>query len=183
MDLLLRLDHTLTVFLKGILPHTPFFDLIFSFFSLKGNSILIWLMVMGFTIYLEERKNPGVSQRDKKFTFVFFTSFLITSVSSIFIFKNIFHRMRPYSLAEMGAVSDICPADFSFPSAHASTAFAAAAVLTYFDPKRRLFYYLVAVLISFSRIYLGCHYFLDVVFGSLLGYAISKLVLLLKLKV
>lgn len=84
---------------------------------------------------------------------------------------------------EVGTVSNICPADFSFPSAHASTAFAAAAVLTYFDRKRRWFYYLVAILISFSRVYLGCHYFLDIFFGALLGYAVSKLVLLLKLKI
>ncbi|EKE14348.1 MAG: hypothetical protein ACD_12C00559G0006, partial [uncultured bacterium] len=56
------------------------------------------------------------------------------------------------------------------------TAFAAATVLAYFDKKRRWFYYSAALLISYSRIYLGCHYFFDVIIGALIGFLISKLV-------
>ncbi|MFA6513419.1 MAG: phosphatase PAP2 family protein, partial [Patescibacteria group bacterium] len=54
----------------------------------------------------------------------------------------------------------------------------AATILAYFDKKRRWFYYIIAVLISYSRIYLGCHYFLDVVAGTILGFVISKIILL-----
>jgi undecaprenyl-diphosphatase len=179
METLLQSDGIATLFLKNIFPDSNFFNMVFSFFSLRGNSILIWLFIMGFTIYLEERRNPGISTRDKKFTFYFFASFLLTSVLAIFIFKDTFQRPRPYVEFDFIAISSTCPADFSFPSAHAATAFAAAAVLTYFDKKRRLFYYLIALSISYSRIYLGCHYLLDVVGGAVIGWAISKIIIYL----
>lgn len=179
METLLQLDATWTLFLKNLIPATPFFDMFFSFFSLRGNSILIWLFVMGFTIYLEESRNPGISERDKKFTFIFFVSFFITSILTIFVLKDIFLRTRPYLEFNLPTVSNTCPADFSFPSAHASTAFAAASVLTYFDKKRRSFYYLIALLIAVSRIYLGCHYLLDIIGGALFGWSISQLTIYL----
>lgn len=99
------------------------------------------------------------------------------------VFKGMFHRPRPYVEFNFINVSNTCPSDFAFPSAHATAAFAAASVLTYFDKKRRLFYYLIAVLISYSRIYLGCHYLLDVAGGALLGWLISKMVIHLSRKV
>jgi undecaprenyl-diphosphatase len=134
---------------------------------------------MGLTIYLEERRNPGISERDKKFTFYFFFSFVLASVLSMFVFKGLFHRPRPYVEFNIVDVSNTCPSDFAFPSAHATAAFSAAAVLTHFDKKRRLFYYLIALLISYSRIYLVCHYLLDVIGGAALGWVISKIVIYL----
>ena len=62
-------------------------------------------------------------------------------------------------------------------AAASATAFAAATVLSFFDKKRRWFYYTVAMLISYSRIYLGCHYFFDVIVGAIIGYIISQLLL------
>lgn len=179
MPTLLRLDYLLTNFLAKLIPHNIFFDYFFSFFSLKGSSILIWLLVMLIVLILEERKNPGVSKKDKKIAVLFSVSFLSTIMFSNYVLKNIFHRIRPVStmLNRFQLFLANCPTDFSFPSTHAATAFAAATVLIYFDKKKRWFYYLVAILISYSRIYLGCHYFLDVVSGAIIGYIISRLLL------
>lgn len=63
--------------------------------------------------------------------------------------------------------------DFSFPSGHATIAWAMAVVLSRKEPKWRWLFYTLAFLISFSRIYLGKHYPLDVVAGALLGTAIG----------
>jgi len=170
---IITLDENISLALKNIMPQTPFFDSFFSFFSLSGNSILVWLLIMGFTIYYEERKNPGISAKDRLFTFAFFASFALSSFLSIYLFKNLFARPRPF----FHSLSFVCPTDYSFPSAHAATAFAAASVLTCFDKKRGYFYYFTAVLIGYSRIYFACHYFLDVFFGAALGYLISKIFL------
>ena len=186
----LNFDSILTTFLQKFVSHSLFFDYFFSFFSLKGSSILIWvLVIIGVTI-IEERKNPGISKRDKQFIFLFSISFLITFLFADIVLKNIFVRPRPtFAEASVGGPfltiynhfqlfsTFSCPKDFSFPSAHAATAFAAATALTFFDKKRRGFYYLIAILISYSRIYLGCHYFFDVLFGGLLGLLISKILL------
>ena len=178
MPTLLSLDYLLTNFFNKLVPHNQFFNYLFSFFSLKGSSILVWLLVIMIIVILEERKNPGISKRDKKFIILFSLSFLLTALLSDIVLKNIFMRHRPILDTKYFILNTFsCPHDFSFPSAHAATAFAAATVLTFFDKKRRWFYYLVAILISYSRIYLGCHYFFDVIFGAIIGYIISRLLL------
>jgi undecaprenyl-diphosphatase len=171
MNNLLLLDQSITLFLKNLVPHSTFLNYFFSFFSLKGNSIVVWLLVILISLILEERKNPGISQKDKKFIILFSLSFLLTALIVTFPLKNLFHRQRP--IIEISN----CPKDFSFPSSHAATAFAAATILTYFNKRKRWFYYTVAILISLSRIYLGCHYLLDVISGALIGYFISRLLL------
>lgn len=174
MDKVISLDYFLTNFFNQNILHNLLFDYVSSFFSLKGAMIFVWLLVIVIVVILEERKNPGISIRDKKFVFLFLLSFLLSFFISDILLKNIFQRPRPF-LTDFNKFN--CPVDFSFPSAHAATAFAAAAVLTYFDKKRKWFYYLIAVLISYSRIYLGCHYFLDVVGGATIGFIISQLLL------
>ncbi|KKP62719.1 MAG: Phosphoesterase PA-phosphatase related protein [Candidatus Levybacteria bacterium GW2011_GWA2_37_36] len=179
MDKIIPFDYLLTNLFSKIIPHNIFFDYFFSFFSLKGSSIFIWILVIALVIILEEKKNPGLNIRDKKFIFLFSISFLLTAFLTDIILKNIFMRSRPFPLlpTPYNLQPFLCPLDFSFPSAHAATAFAAAGVLTYFDKKRSWFYYSVAIFISYSRIYMGCHYFFDVVAGASLGYLISKFTL------
>jgi undecaprenyl-diphosphatase len=172
LEKLIYLDTVITNFLKNLLPHNLFFDLFFSFFSLKGNAIFVWILVIIIALFLEEKKHPGISKKDKKFIIAFTLSFLLTALLVEYPLKNLFHRPRPNQL-----ISTTCPTDFSFPSGHAATAFSAATVLTFFDKKRRFFYYTIALLIAYSRLYLGCHYFLDVLGGGILGMVISNLIL------
>lgn len=160
MMTILSVDYFLTNFLAKLIPHNIFFDYFFSFFSMKGGSILIWMVIIVLLIILEEKIN-------KKFILYFLIALGITSIV-VFGLKNTIRRARP---------TIVCEKDFSFPSTHAATAFAAATVLIYFDKKRRWFYYSVAILTSYSRIYLGCHYFLDVTAGAIIGYIISRLLL------
>lgn len=61
----------------------------------------------------------------------------------------------------------------SFPSAHATTSFAAARAYGGVAPRWAL--YLAAVAIALSRPYLGVHYPSDVVAGAALGTAIGEL--------
>lgn len=190
MITVLNFDSILTSFLQKLVPHSLFFNYFFTFFSLKGSSILIWILVIIGVTILEERKNPGISKRDKKFIVIFLISFLLTFLITDIVLKNIFLRPRPNIMFGSGNPTPTpikliqptrpiltCPLDFSFPSAHAATAFAAATVLTFFDKKRRWFYYLIAILICYSRIYLGCHYFFDVGIGGILGFLISSLII------
>jgi len=169
---LLLFDNLITKFLANLIPHNQFFNYFFSFFSLKGNSIFVWILVIIITLILEEKKHPGLSKRDKKFLLLFSLAFLGTALFVTFPLKNLFERLRPIT-----ATAFQCPSDYSFPSGHTATAFAAASILNYFDKKRKWFYYVVALLISFSRIYLGCHYFLDVITGAIIGDSISRLLL------
>lgn len=86
------------------------------------------------------------------------------------LLKNIVARTRPYE-AIIG-LKCLIPAqvDFSFPSGHTGASFAAAVVFFRKLPKRYGIPALVlAVLISFSRLYVGVHYPSDVLAGALIG--------------
>jgi undecaprenyl-diphosphatase len=63
----------------------------------------------------------------------------------------------------------------SFPSAHATTGFAAARAYSRLGAPRRPLYALAASLAA-SRIYLGVHYPSDVLAGAALGSALGALV-------
>lgn len=184
LDFLLQYDHSTTSFLHTLLPHILFLNTVFSFFSLTGASLFIWFIIV-LPLFIKEEIE------DKKFLFVFGLNFAVTYILNDFILKNLFHRLRPFlsnspvstdfnqTAILGGLISTICPRDFSFPSTHAATAFAAATILSHYDPKRKVLYHAVAFLISFSRIYLGCHFFFDTVVGGLLGVLISHFILLL----
>ncbi|MCX7881473.1 MAG: phosphatase PAP2 family protein [Patescibacteria group bacterium] len=192
---LLTIDETITKLLFNLFPHNSFFNYLFSFFSLKGVSLAIWILIIIISLFFEEKKNPGISDKDKKFIVYFTLSLLITTLLVNFGIKNIIRRPRPFfslqSLSFLKQKTNFndwqkiktnyhCPSDFSFPSSHAAISFVAATTLSIFDKKRRFFYYFVAFLISYSRIYLGCHYFLDVFFGGLIGFSIAYIFRALK---
>lgn len=61
----------------------------------------------------------------------------------------------------------------SFPSAHATTSFAAARAYGALVPAPPL--YAVAMLIALSRVYLGVHYPSDIVGGAVFGTALARL--------
>lgn len=65
----------------------------------------------------------------------------------------------------------------SFPSGHATGAFALAAVFSHRYPKITIPAYLGAAAIGLSRIYLGRHYPSDVLAGALIGYSSARLII------
>ncbi len=61
------------------------------------------------------------------------------------------------------------PTSWSFPSGHTSSSFAFATAVAANNKKIGVAAYVLAALIGFSRIYLGVHYFTDVLAGAVLG--------------
>jgi undecaprenyl-diphosphatase len=78
--------------------------------------------------------------------------------------------------AEPGALVSI-PHSNSFPSGHTATSFAAATILSAFVPRAAPAFYLLALAIGWSRIYVGVHWPLDVVGGGLIGLVTALLLL------
>lgn len=180
---LIAFDKSLTFFFINA-PHPWLMNIFFGFFSVKGVYISIWTIIFLYLIVFE-------GKRHKKFIIYFIMSTLISSVSVTAI-KHFTQRPRPLNQIknEKSRVKNLkpmkqiltnltnYPTDYSFPSGHATISFAAATILSAFDKKRKRYFYLLAVLISFSRVYLGYHYILDIFIGAFLGLIIAQLILI-----
>jgi undecaprenyl-diphosphatase len=85
------------------------------------------------------------------------------------LIKDLVDRARP-AIADPAIEALVAtPASPSFPSGHAATAFAAAIAVGAFYPRLRWPLLGMAALVGLSRIYLGVHYWLDVLAGAALG--------------
>ncbi len=88
--------------------------------------------------------------------------------------KKFFRRKRPFIDLVRATVVGRRPSSFSFPSGHSAAAFAGAALLRRHYPRRAAAFYLLAVMVGFSRIYLGAHYPGDVVTGGIGGTILAE---------
>lgn len=81
-------------------------------------------------------------------------------------------RVRPFeALPEVLPLITGLLTQKSFPSGHATLAFALAASIYYLDKRWGIMFSILAVLVSFGRVMAGVHFPLDVVAGALLGWA------------
>ncbi len=164
MQILIDIDYYLFSLINN-LPRTSFLNVFFSFFSGIGTFGLVWLVIAIVFVIWEETRN-------KRELLSLLTGLLLSYLIVEVIFKNLVKRMRPEFVLPaivVGANSN----SYSFPSGHTTIAFACAYILAAGHRKYRLVFYLLAALISFSRVYLGSHYPIDVVAGILVGLLIG----------
>ena len=102
--------------------------------------------------------------------------FSLTDYTSASIIKPWVGRLRPCQ--ESGLVLNplvACGNGFSFPSSHATNHFALAYFFFHFVKKSFLWFFW-AGMIAFSQMYVGVHYFTDVLAGAVWGTFLSWLV-------
>lgn len=96
---------------------------------------------------------------------------LILDLLSVNVFiKKAVARVRPYEVIE-GLTKIIGEqSDYSFPSGHTAASFAVATVLLMRAPKKlSVPMFILACLISLSRLYVGVHYPTDITGGAVIG--------------
>ena len=88
--------------------------------------------------------------------------------------KRLFRRARPTLRSERLGWA---PNELSFPSAHATSSFAAATVMFDVAPRGKLLPLSLAALVAVGRPYLGMHYPSDVLGGAVFGVILGTAVL------
>jgi undecaprenyl-diphosphatase len=86
-------------------------------------------------------------------------------------------RIRPSNALE--EVNLLVPRthSYSFPSSHAANTFAGALYFSAFAPGAAVPLFALATVVSFTRVYVGVHYPLDLAAGAALGLSLASLVL------
>lgn len=165
IEILLQLDTKLFTFINH-LPHNSFLDFFFAFLTGIGYGGIVWFLI-GIAIFVWEEV------KDRKTLFALVLAGLFSLLLNEWGIKNIIRRPRPqFTISEVVVPFDVA-SSFSFPSGHATIAFAAAFIFSRKHKKLAWIFYLLASLIAFSRIYLGKHYPSDVVVGGLIGTLIG----------
>ncbi|HEU4657366.1 MAG TPA: phosphatase PAP2 family protein [Capillimicrobium sp.] len=131
-------------------------------FSRTGEHAAIWLAIGGAGAALDRPRRARWLRAA--------AAVLVTYLFNTLI-KNVVRRKRPLleDLPQLIAT----PTQLSFPSAHASSSFAAVSAYRGLLPGRPLL--AVAAVMGWSRVYLGVHYPSDIAAGALLGTLIGRL--------
>lgn len=168
LNQLQSLDKELFLFLNGM--HRPLWDYTMTLFTLTP----IWLMFYGTIVFFIVKKHG------KKSLFIFVAIILLILCADQFagILKHTVQRLRP---SNDPAFSQLIHVFFKkgglygFVSAHAANTFAIAtfSLLLFKNNRYTAFIIPWAMLISYSRIYLGVHYPGDVLFGAILGIGVG----------
>lgn len=130
-------------------------------FSSTGEHAGLWLAVGAAGAVLDVRRRP----RWRHATWTVLAAYLLNT-----LLKGIVRRKRPQLEGLPALIAT--PTSLSFPSAHASSSFAAARAYSTLVPAVPL--YATAAAMGLSRVYLGVHYPSDIAAGALLGTAIGS---------
>lgn len=125
-------------------------------FSSTGEHAMLWLAIGAAGTAFDGPRRPRWRKA--------LTGVVLAYVAN-FGLKNVFRRKRPL-LEDLPQLIKT-PTALSFPSAHATSSFAAARAYSPLLPTRPL--YAVAGAMALSRVYLGVHYPTDIVAGATFG--------------
>ncbi len=170
LDKIIQLDKELLLFLNGM--HNDFFDLFMFFVTRKETWIPFYAILIFYIIKNFRHKSVLV--------FLFFIVALVASDQISFLVKETVQRLRPLydpEITDLVHVFGKKSGQFGFFSGHAANSFTTLTFTAYLF-KNKLYtrsILLWALLVSYSRIYLGVHFPLDIVGGIMLGYFLGYL--------
>ena len=179
---ILKLDSKLFLYLNNL--GTSEFDAFWITLSKIEANILMYLFLICLFFCIQKIR--------PKFSNIFYLIFVIALMITITdqganLFKDYFQRLRPcYNESikdSLRLVKDNCGGKYGFFSAHASNSFSLAIFFGLLFKNRIRYIILItivyATLISFSRIYLGVHFPIDIIVGSFFGLFVGFIMYIL----
>ena len=164
MEGFFQLDGNILLWIQEYIRN-DFLTPIFKFITSLGDEGYVWIAIAIVLLFVKNYRKVGLMVG---------ASLLGSLVFNNMIVKNIVARPRPYRMIETLTILIPEPGEYSFPSGHTSSSFAAGVVLYLMLPKKYGIPAMVlAFLIGISRLYVGVHYPTDVLGGMVMGTLIA----------
>ena len=156
-----NIDFAILNFIQSFLT-CPVMDSIMKFITHLGDEGIIWIIIAIILLIPKKTRRTGATVG---------VALILGLVLGNIVIKNIFGRMRPYTLENAMVKMPIIgeQSEFSFPSGHTRSSFEAAFVLLWADKRMGIPAMILASLIAFSRLYVYVHFPSDIIGGILLG--------------
>jgi undecaprenyl-diphosphatase len=148
---------------------SPFLDHVIPWITHLGSHVALLLFLIVSSLIIRRKK-------------VILRLLLLYGIESgvLYGLKFLLQRPRPFHFLAAASKLSHGPGEIldpSFPSGHTVYAFMMATLLAYWFPRYRVLFFILAVFVGWTRIYLNLHYPTDVIAGGLLGYGITKIYL------
>lgn len=135
--------------------------------SRAGDMGICWITLCVFLLVFSRTRRGGA---------ITLCGLAVEYVVCDLVLKRLIMRPRPY-LVVQGLVCLVPPeSSTSFPSGHSASSFVCAYLLTRCFGNKGSAAYILASLIALSRVYVGVHYFSDVLAGMVLGTVLGAAV-------
>lgn len=159
---LVNIDQTILFFIQGL--HNQFLDKLMIAATILGDKGAIWICISFILIMNKKTRTIGI---------ITLFSLVLSTILGEGIIKHLVQRTRPYINFPTIKLLIKETTYYSFPSGHATSSFAAAYVLGKYLKRYAIIFWLMAGLISVSRIYLFMHYPSDIIAGIALGLTVG----------
>ena len=171
------MNQSLFYLFYNLAHHSKFFDgTVFDIaqYSNPWGIILALLVLIIILITHKDWKGKKFSEWTRE------VSIVGTSVASAYLvtllLKIIVHAPRPFiALTNVRPLIIETPYD-SFPSGHATAFFALAVAMVMYDKKWGTVFFIIAILVSLSRVISGVHFPIDILVGAIIGSLVAYLV-------
>lgn len=176
IDYLINIDITLFYLINTSLEN-PITNFIMPIITNSDNWLIIYLIIIFKLIHYFDKTTKKRYLKG----FLFATTMLIgvglTDFITAGILKEQVSRLRPcHSLENINLIIN-CGSGKSFPSAHASNNFFLATFLSKYFSKYKLSFFIIAFLVAISRVFVGVHFPLDIIFGGILGFLMAYMII------
>ena len=163
------IDQALFYQINGVWHH-PVLDAVLPWTRHSNNWIPLYIGLLGWLFY-------QIGWKTLKWLLFALINVGLTDQISSSVFKPFFHRLRPCNdpalVGKTRLLLDQCAGGFSFTSSHAANHFGIAMFIFITwgvtQKKYTSFFFVWACVIAFAQIYVGVHYPLDIIGGTIIG--------------
>lgn len=156
---MLEIEFTILDFIQSHL-RSGIGDFMMTLITTMGNGGALWIILSVILM---------ISRKYRRTGFLMISSLIFSALICNIILKPLVARPRPCDLNTAIQLLIVKPDDFSFPSGHTASSFAAVTAAYLAREKYWYITLIPASLIAFSRLYLYVHYPTDIIGGIVFG--------------